>query len=226
VLIEMTEMVTLQTKKRSVIGKKVRRLRREGWIPGIVYGQGDPLPIQVDHKELDDVYREVGTSALVGLLMGRRKKAQPAIIREIQRHPVSLNILHIDLELIDMNRPLTTHVPVVFKGESPIVEQSESVLTHGVTEVEIRCLPTDVPAQLEVDLSILVDADQTLYVSDLTVPPEVEVLSDPEAVVAYTTSLRQPEEEEVVPTEAELLEGEEAELEEGEEEPAEEEAEE
>jgi len=182
------------------------------------------LPVQIEQKELADVYREVGTSALVGLLIGRRKKAQPAIIREIQRHPVSLDILHIDLELVDMSRPLTTHVPVILKGKSPIIEQSESVLTHGLTEVEIRCLPTDVPAQLEVDLTILVDADQTLHVSDLMVPPEVEVLTDPETVVAYTTSLRQPEEEEelLAEAEAELLEGEEVDREEGEEESAEE----
>jgi large subunit ribosomal protein L25 len=192
----METMVTIKAEPRNTTGKKVRSLRKEGWTPGIVYGLGESFPVQLAHKELVEAYREVGTSALIGLFLEHQKKARPAIIREIQRHPISLEILHVDFELVDLKRPLTTHVPIVFAGHSPIVEQGLAVLTHGLNEIELRCLPSDVPAHLEVNLALLTEADASIHVRDLVVPPEVQILTEPDTVVVYTTSLRRLEEAE------------------------------
>ena len=189
-------MLTINAAPRSVTGKKVRSLRHEGWTPAIIYGPGENLTVQFAAKELAEAYREVGTSALIDLLLPGQKKARTAIIRAVQRHPISLNILHVDFELVDLKRPLTTHVPIVLQGQSPVVEDGLAVLTHGVSEVEIRCLPTDVPAQLEIDLATLRGADQSVYVRDLVAPPGVQILTEPDTVLIHMTSLRRLEEAE------------------------------
>lgn len=192
----MDTMVTIQAAHRNVTGKKVRSLRREGWIPGVIYGPGETMPIQLARKELTEAYRRVGTSALIGLVMEGQKKARPAIIRELQRNALSLEILHVDFELVDLKRPLTTHVPISFKGKAPAVELGLAVLTHGLNEVEIRCLPSDVPAHIDIDLAALVDADQAIHVSDLVAPEGVQILTEPGTVIIYTTSLRRLQEAE------------------------------
>jgi len=193
----MENEITIKAEHRSVTGKKVRNLRLEGWVPGVAYGPHmDAVPIQVARKELVEAYRKVGTSALFGLLLERQKVARPAIIREIQRDSLSLEILHVDVELVDLNRPITTHVPILLTGKSPVVEQGLSVLTHGVDEVEIRALPTAVPASLSVDLAVLTQPDQSVRVSDLVVPEGVSILSEPATVIVYATSIRRLEEAE------------------------------
>jgi len=192
----MEKMITIAAAQRSVTGKKVRSLRREGWIPGVLYGPGEAVSVQFARKELAEAYRQVGTSALIGVLLEGQKKARPAIIREVQRNTLSLEILHVDFELVDMKRQLTTHVPVALHGESPVVQQGLSVLTHGVNEIEIRCLPADVPARLEVDLALLTQPDQFIHVSDLIAPPGVAILTEPGTVIVYTTSIRRLEEAE------------------------------
>ncbi len=187
----MEKMYTLKAERRQVIGKKARRLRRDGWIPGVAYGPGmEALPVQVAQKELNEAYRQAGTSALIGVLLERQRQARPALIRAIQRDPISHEIVHVDLQLVDLLRSITTHVPVVLKGKSPVVEQGLAVLTHGINEIEIRCLPTDVPAHFEVDLAALTEPDGSIHVSDLTAPPGVHLVTDAETVIVYATSIR------------------------------------
>lgn len=210
----MAMEVVLQLEEREVVGKKVRRLREKGYVPAVIYGPDlESRPVQVGKKELLEAYHRAGTSALIAVRMGRQTR--PALIREIQSDPVTQQVLHVDLEVVDLKRPITTHIPVVLRGHSPVVDQGLAVLTHGVEEIEIRCLPTEVPAHVEVDLSLLTRPDQLLHVGDLTLPAEVHVLTDPETVVVSATSLRRIEEAareaEKAPEEAEAAAGEEAE---------------
>jgi large subunit ribosomal protein L25 len=187
----MEKPITLKAERRGVTGKKVKRLRREGWIPGVAYGPGmEALPVQVGQKELVEAYRQAGTSALIGVLLERQRQARPALIRDVQRDPIHHGIIHVDLELVDLHRAITTHVPIALKGNSPVVEQGLAVLTHGIDEIEIRCLPGDVPALFEVDLSALAQPDQSIRVSDLVAPEGVHLLTDAETVIVYATSLR------------------------------------
>lgn len=212
----MATEITLRAEPRDVVGKKVRRLRREGWVPAVVYGpQVKAQPVQVPRKELLEAYRQAGSSTLIEVVLG--DKVRPALIRELQSDPLTQEILHVDLEFVDLNRPITTAVPVVLRGRSPVVDQGLGVLTHGVEEIEIRCLPTQVPAHIEVDLSVLTTPDQAIHVSDLSLPEGVHVLTDPDTVVVYTTSLRRlaeaeeraAKEVEAAPAEAEAAAGEE-----------------
>ncbi len=187
----MDVQVTLQAKKRSVVGKQARQLRHQGWIPAVVYGPQHPsLAVQIARSEMMEVYRQAGTSAMIGLVLEGEKRARPAFIREIQRDPLSREILHVDLLLVDLERPITAHVPIVLVGESPVVAKGLGVVTHSVQEVEVHGLPTDLPHRIEVDLGQIRRVDQTLLVKDLPISDKVQILSDPDAVVLYVSRLR------------------------------------
>lgn len=186
--------IALQAERRKVTGKQVRRLRRSGQVPGIFYGPHmEPLPIQVSHKMLSEVYRQAGGSSLIQVVLDGN--TYPALIRDLQRDPISQEILHLDLEQVDLERPITTQVPVILKGDSPVVEQGLAVLTHGLEEIEVRCLPAAVPAHVEVDISVITRPDQAIHAGDLSLPPGVHLLTDPKAVIVYTTPIRRLEEE-------------------------------
>jgi len=215
----METKVTLKVEKRQVTGKKVRRLRREGWVPATVYGPGEePVSVQIPRNQAVEAYRRAGSSTMVDLLMERKRQPRPAFIREAQRDPITLQILHMDFHLVDPNRPITLEVPVVFVGESPAARQGLGVLTHGIEAVEVHCLPGDVPARFEVDLSVLTLVDQSVHVRDLVVPVGVQIRSEPDVVLAYVAAMRREEVEEVKPEEVAVEEVEAAEGEEGEEE--------
>lgn len=187
--------ITLQAERRKVIGKQVRRLRRSGLVPGVLYGPRlEALPVQVSHKALSEVCRQARGSTLIQVMLDG--DVYPALIRDLQRDPISQEILHLDLERVDLERPITAQVPVVLKGTSPVVEQGLAVLTHGLEEIEIRCLPAAVPAHIEVDISTITRPDQAIHAGDLSLPLEVHLLTDPKAVIVYTTPIRPLEEEE------------------------------
>jgi large subunit ribosomal protein L25 len=206
--------ITLKVEKRELVGKKVKRLRAEGWIPGVVYGRDmESVAVKVPRVELTEVYHRAGTSTMIGLTIGRQRKKRPTFIREVQRDPISLEILHVDLETVDLLRPITAQVPVILVGEAPVSDTGLGVLTRGTEEVEVHCLPADVPARIEVDLSPIERTDQAIYVRDLVVPEEVQILTDPGTTVVYVTRLRiiEDEEEEVEDEEAVAAEDEEGE---------------
>ncbi|MGB9723680.1 MAG: 50S ribosomal protein L25 [Chloroflexia bacterium] len=190
----MSETV-LQAERREVTGKKVRRLRRSGWVPAVFYGpRMEALPVQVDRRALSELYRQAEGSTLIQVVL--EGQTYPALIREVQRDPISQEILHLDLVRVDLERPISAQVPVILKGDSPVVEQGLAVLTHGLEEIEVRGLPAAIPAHLEVDVSVITRPDQAVHAGDLTLPPGVHLLTDPKAVVVYATPTRRLEEEE------------------------------
>lgn len=187
----MENEITLHVEQRTLIGKKVKRLRAEGWVPGIVYGrETESVAVQIPRADLVEAYQQAGTSNMIGLLVGRQRKPRPTFIREVQRDPLSLEILHVDLETVDLDRPITALVPIVLVGEAPVEEEGLGVLTRGVEEIEVHCLPADVPSRIEVDVSCLEQSNQVIHVRDLELPQEVEILTDPETTVAYIARLR------------------------------------
>jgi large subunit ribosomal protein L25 len=182
---------TLKVQRREVTGKKVRQLRRAGWLPAVLYGAGmESVPVQIPYDEAVAAYRRAGTSTMVGILMDRQRTPRPAFIREAQQDPISLRFLHMDLELVDPRRPITVDVPIVLVGESPAVRQGLGVLTHGIEQIEVHCLPADVPPHIEVDISVLAGPDDAIHVRDLKLPPEIEVRTDPATVIAYIAAMR------------------------------------
>ncbi|MFZ8844100.1 50S ribosomal protein L25, partial [Thermoflexus sp.] len=111
-----------------------------------------------------------------------------ALIREVQREPIRREILHVDFQAIEMTEKIRVEVPVIFKGASPAVERGEGVLVHGLTHVEIECLPKDLIEAITVDLSVLDRVDAAIYVRDLQAPPGVTIVSDPDELIALVTA--------------------------------------
>ena len=201
------ERIELKVEKRTILGKKVKRLRRQGLIPAIIYGhKTEPIPVQIEERELTRVLAQAGPNRLITL----RLDGQPrlALAREIQRDVITDKLLHVDFYTVVMTEKLSAEVPLVLVGESPAVERREGVLQHGIDTVEVECLPGDLIHSIEVDLSELKELGQAIYVKDLKVPPSVEILTDGEEMVVKVVPIVEEVEEEevaVAPGEVEVV---------------------
>ncbi len=194
------ENIVIEAVKREVIGKKVKALRREGKLPAIVYGhQFLPMPILLDYRQASRSLSGVSSSQLIELNVDGKKI--PVLVRERQHHPISGNLLHVDFLAVSMTEALRAFVPIEVEGEAPAVKELGGVLVTGLEEIEVECLPKDLPERIVVDLSKLEKIGDGIYVKDLLMPAGVEVLSDSEEMVVLITA---PEGEEV---EAEIAEG-------------------
>ena len=184
----------LNASVRTITGKKVKTLRKQGIMPSSVYGHGfDPISIQIVDKEMEVIFGHVGESGLVDLLLDG--KTLPILFRNPQYHPVMGTLCHIDCYKVNLKEKITAMVPVEFIGESASVKGG-NVLVEVVNEVEVEALPTDLPEKIEVDLSKLVDIESEITVADLIVDrTKVEIKNDPEQVVVKT---EEPRAEEVV----------------------------
>jgi len=194
---QRVERVELIAEKRTVLGKQVKQLRRQGWVPGVMYGHSfDPVSVQFEESSLRQVLSQVGGSQLVRIKVEGRKQPEMALVRDVQRDSIWGTLLHVDFYRVKMTERLTAEVPLMIVGESPVVERQEGVILHGVSAVEVECLPGDLVDAIEVDLSDLVELDQVLYVRDLAIPAGIELLTDPDEVIARAVLVREEEEEE------------------------------
>ena len=205
--------VELAAKKRSVFGSRVKRLRREGWVPGVMYGRGfDAVSLKFDESELRGVLSQVGGSQLVNINVEGVDGPEFALLREVQRDVITNDLLHVDFYRVMMSETITTEIPLLTMGESPVAEQKEGILLHGIAEIEVECLPGDLVDALEVDLAELTEVGQAILVEDLAVPPGIEVLTDPDEVIARLVPLEEVELElPAAEVDEELLMGEEGE---------------
>ncbi len=191
------EQNTLEAQAREAGTKNhARRVRREGKIPAVVYGAGkDSLPISVDPRHvLRILHSETGHNTIFDLALsgGERTKA---MIVDWQYEPIKGSLLHIDLKRIAMDKALKVSVPVFLKGEAAGVKQEGGILEHILREVEIECLPGDIPSHIDADVSELTFG-KVLRVSDLPHSDKLKFLTDANQPVAHVTSVK----EEVVAT--------------------------
>ena len=192
--------------------KKAKALRREGIVPGVVYGHRfDPLSVQFEYPDVDAAVREAGMNQLISLGLDDREEDETVLLRAVQRDPVTSKILHIDLYHIVAGEVLQSTVPLALVGDSPALDIG-GVVNPTLTELEIECLPKDLPEAIEVDLSRLEEINDYLLVADLDVPDEVRVLTPADAEVVRIVIPRGIMEEAAA---EELLEGEEIEEAEG-----------
>jgi large subunit ribosomal protein L25 len=200
-----TEQVELTAEKRTVTGKQVRQLRREGWVPAVMYGHGfEPVPLQFEERSLAHILSKVGGSQLIGINVKGDKQPEMALVRDVQRDPIRGNFLHVDFYRVRMTERLTAEVPLVVVGESPVIEAREGILLQGISAIEVECLPGDLVDAIEVDLSDLVEIDQGIYVRDLAVPAGIDVLTDVDEMIVRIVPLEaeeieEEEEEELMP---------------------------
>lgn len=189
----------LKAKKRETLGKKVKNLREEGLVPAELYGKDfDNIHLSIPQKEFAKIIKEAGRTTVVDLDIKGEKKQVPTLIYEVQRDPISRDPLSIDFYRIKEDEKIQTKVPLEFTGEAPI-EKEEFVVIKVLSEVEIETLPREIPSHIEVDLSEMEEEDDIIHVEDLEVPGEVEILADPDTVVASVTEQEEEEEEEAAP---------------------------
>jgi large subunit ribosomal protein L25 len=188
------EKFTLQATPRTEVGRKVRALRRTGIIPVVLYGKGKPsLALSITEKDYIHLYREAGTSSIILLdIAGDGQKN--ALVQDIQFDALSGKPVHLDFYEVSMTEKLTTMVPLRFVGDSVAVIDLSGSLTTNKDEIEVECLPGDLPHEIEVDISVLSDFEATIHISDLKLPAGVEIKDDPEELVATVEPPRSEEE--------------------------------
>jgi large subunit ribosomal protein L25 len=185
------ERVELRASSRTVQGKKVKQLRAAGWIPAVLFGPDTPSnTIQIENRDLLRVLRETGSTALIDLYVGEQAEPKTVLAREVQRNPVTGHLLHVDFYQVRLTEKVKTTPRLEFVGESPLTGAGRAVLIYGMNEVEVECLPTDLINSITVDLSSMESMDDTILVRDLSVPPSVTILADPDEVVVSVVASR------------------------------------
>jgi large subunit ribosomal protein L25 len=191
------DKLTLQLEPRTIIGKKVKNLRKAGLVPASICGKGVAnANFQLDAKAFSQVYRYAGRSTLIELQTPQG--VQSAFVRQAQIHPVSRQYLHVDFRVVDLRVAMTADVPIVATGENALVERGEGVLSLPIASLHVRALPADLPQSIEVDISTITDFDTTLHVSDLNLGDKVEVLTPLEQPIATISRSRMEAEEEAI----------------------------
>ena len=188
----------LQASPREPLGKRSRRLIREGKVPGVVYGHNtEPTPVTIDRIEFQKVFVKAGRSHLVDLVFdGRTEKV---LVREIQMHPRRPGPIHVDFYQVDLAEKIEVEIPIHVSGESAAVKQNQADVLQPMHSVRVECLPTAIPEAFEIDISPLDEIGAELRVSDLKVPHGVTVLDDPEELVIKIVPKREMKVEEEVP---------------------------
>lgn len=177
------QAIPLKAQEREILGKKVKTLRRDGIIPGHVFGKKTETEhVSVNLAEFLKVFHQAGETGLVDLKIG--EKIRPVLIRDVQLDPVKGSPLHIDFYQVNLSEQVTVPVPVVLIGEEPeVVHTGEAVVIQPMGEVEVEALPAELPEKIEVDISGLKAIDDAILVSQLLVPEGVTILADAESVV-------------------------------------------
>jgi len=200
------EREVIEAVRRSVIGKQVKALRREGKIPAILYGSTiEPTPVLMDLKSASNTLNRLPGSALVDINLEGEKLV--SLVREKQRNALTGMITHVDFQIVSMKEKIRTEVSVEIRGEAPAVKNFNGILVQNVDELEVEALPGDLPERIMVDVSGLTNIGQSVLLRDIALPEKVTVLEDPDLVLVVVTA---PEAEEVVEV-AEVL-GEEPEV--------------
>lgn len=175
--------VSLNAEVRVVPTPEKNLLRQKGLVPAELYGsQTENSHLLINEIELGKVYKQAGESTVVDINVAGGKTV-PVIFHDVQTDPVSDRIIHVDFYQVDMKKKLETAVPLTFVGEPAIIKQCLAVLIHQIDEIEIKCLPDDLPNHIEVDLNLLINVHDSIAVKDLKIPSTIEVLTDPETTI-------------------------------------------
>jgi large subunit ribosomal protein L25 len=197
------EEVVLKASHRTVLGKQVKAIRREGKLPAVIYGHHfDPIVIELDLRDTSRNLMGLAPSTLVTVdVEGTQHRT---LVREKQRNKLTGTLLHVDFLAVSMTEVLRSQVYLELVGVSPAIKDLDGVLVTGMDEVEVECLPQNLPERIMVDISGLKEIGDGIYVRDLTVPEGVQILEEPDTMVVLVTA-QAVEEEEEVPEEVEEL---------------------
>lgn len=191
----MADRTSLDLENRTLIGKKVNRLRREGILPATVYGKGvGPIAVQLNARAFADAYRHAGRTSLIDLNIPGQKGVA-VFVHTLQRHPVTRAVTHVDFLAVDLRIEVTVDVPVHIVGESELVKRGDALLNQVLTTLAVRALPADIPSFVEVDISALDSFDKSIHVSDIQLQSNGEIATPADELVVSLTQARAEEEE-------------------------------
>lgn len=195
------DKIVIQATPRTVVGKQVRALRRDGLLPAVLYGPHmQPVLISMDAHSSSRILAHMTASSLVTIELAG--KEYPSLVREKQRNFITNNLLHVDFQVVSMTETLRTKVGIHLEGEAPVIADFDAILINGLEELEVECLPQDLPERIVVDISKLENIGDAIYVRDIHISDKVEILDDiDEMIVLATSTYEEPE------PEAEIVEG-------------------
>ena len=192
------EKIELEAEKRESVGKSLNSLRKEGFLPSVVYGHNfEPVAIKLKYKDFEKVFKRAGESTLINLKIGG--KEEPTVIKDIQKDPVSDEFIHADFYKVNLLEKIKANIPVVVKGESEAVKNG-GILIKTVNELEVEALPQDLPHELEIDISRLKNFGDHIQIKDILVSDMVKIEANPEDTVALIQEPREEEVEEAAPS--------------------------
>jgi len=187
-------MLELLAKLRQTTGRANTKLRKQGFIPAVLYGQKvKNLVLTVKELDFKKIYQEAGESTLIKLRI-EGEKERTVLIHDIARDPVNDRVIHIDFNQVKMDEKIVVEVPLVFIGQSGAVDKDEGVLIKSIQSVEVEALPTNLPHEIEVDISVLKTFDDNIYIKNLKLPEKVEIKANPDDVIASVIPPRTQEE--------------------------------
>lgn len=180
-----TASLTVQTRDPKT---NTYNLRKVSILPGVYYGKGiEPVSLQMDYQSFRKVFLKTGTNSLIDLHIDG-KKNEKVLVHDLQYDPLKGTVSHVDFIHVNLKEEVTTHIPVVVVGVAPAVKTFGGILNTVKHELNVRCLPLDLPHTIEVDVSNLMDLSSSIHVSDLTPPKGVVFVDAPEEVVVTITT--------------------------------------
>ena len=188
----MSNAIVLKAVIREEVGKKAKKLRALDMIPAVMYGKKIAAQnLAVKYIDFKRVYSKVGESALVALEVAGKKLN--VLIHDIQLAPMSGKVSHIDFFQVNMKEEVETEIPLEFVGEAAAVKALGGVLVKNMDAISVKCLPADLPEKYEIDIAALATFDDVIAVKDLKISDKVEILLDPETVIALVSAPRSEE---------------------------------
>ena len=189
------EKLELKAQTRKETGRQVGKIRKDGWTPAVLYGKKtENINLAVNANEFEKLLKKAGESTIVELVTDDNKK-HSVIIHDVQYHFLNSNPIHVDFFEVSMTEKLKASIALEFIGESKAIKLQGGVLMKLLSEVEVECLPADLPHNIEVSISTLNNFNDAIHVKDLTVSPKVKILTDGEEMVAKIQAPRSVEAE-------------------------------
>jgi large subunit ribosomal protein L25 len=182
--------LNLEISERELRKKKVNKLRREGVIPGIIHGKDfEPIHVQVGERPFEQLYRKAHGTSLVNLQLGG--KNIQVLIHAVHRNKLRGEAIHVEFLKVEANRQVTVNVPLVFVGVSPGEKEGKGKITHEETSIHLKCSPADIPSEIVVDISGIIDKHNVIHASDLKLPEGVALghgVSEKKVIASLVTT--------------------------------------
>ena len=181
----LKDAAEIKLSNRSISGKKVANLRREGIMPVHLYG-GDsgPLSLQGDSAEINKLLDRVGLNIPVSVVVEGGGAGEICFVREVQRHPLTQDILHVDFLRVDVKSKITASVPIEVIGDSPAVRLLGGTLIQNMQSINVEALPLNVPEKITVDITSIEDFETAIHISDISGEGDISITNPSDALVA------------------------------------------